>query len=111
MEEDPLRYDLWIEEALRTVIQRTLKYAVSEGLPGEHHFYITFRTDDDGVVMHGGTLCDAICGFQLRKAYVFHISHLGLRLTLPSTHPSIRGLLLPSRLTISAILARNERRF
>ena len=51
MEEDPLRYDLWIEEALRTVIRRTLKYAVSEGLPGEHHFYITFRTDDDGVVI------------------------------------------------------------
>ena len=51
MEEDPLRYDLWIEEALRTVIRRTLKYAESEGLPGEHHFYITFRTDDDGVVI------------------------------------------------------------
>ena len=49
MEEDPLRYDLWIEEALRTVIRRTLKFAASEGLPGEHHFYITFRTEDDGV--------------------------------------------------------------
>ena len=51
MEEDPLRYDLWIEEALRTVIRRSLQYAASDGLPGEHHFYITFRTDDDGVVI------------------------------------------------------------
>ncbi|MED5395269.1 MAG: ClpXP protease specificity-enhancing factor SspB [Pseudomonadota bacterium] len=51
MEEDPLRYDLWIEEALRTVIRRSLQYAASDGLPGEHHFYITFQTDDDGVVI------------------------------------------------------------
>ena len=51
MEEDPLRYDLWIEEALRTVIRRSLRYAASDGLPGEHHFYITFRTDEDGVVI------------------------------------------------------------
>ena len=51
MEEDPLRYDLWIEEALRTVIRRSLQYAASDGLPGEHHFYITFQTDEDGVVI------------------------------------------------------------
>lgn len=48
-EDSPLRYDLWIEDALRTVIRRTLAYAQSNGLPGEHHFYITFRTADDGV--------------------------------------------------------------
>ncbi len=49
MEEDPLRYDLWIEEALRSVIRRTLNHAATEGLPGEHHFYITFKTGDEGV--------------------------------------------------------------
>jgi len=48
-ENSPLRYDLWIEDALRAVINRTLTYAESNGLPGEHHFYITFRTTDDGV--------------------------------------------------------------
>jgi hypothetical protein len=47
--EESLRYDLWIEEALRAVIRRALAHAVSEGLPGDHHFYITFRTGDDGV--------------------------------------------------------------
>jgi len=48
-ENSPLRYDLWIEDALRAVISRTLNYAEANGLPGEHHFYITFRTTDDGV--------------------------------------------------------------
>jgi uncharacterized protein len=48
-ENSPLRYDLWIEDALRAVINRTLTYAETSGLPGEHHFYITFRTTDDDV--------------------------------------------------------------
>lgn len=46
---DPLKYDVWIEDALRTVIRRTLTYISANGLPGEHHFYITFRTSDDKV--------------------------------------------------------------
>lgn len=46
---DPLMYDVWIEDALRTVIRRTLTYISANGLPGEHHFYITFRTSDDKV--------------------------------------------------------------
>lgn len=50
-ETDPLRYDVWIEDALRTVIKRTMSYVSENGLPGEHHFYITFRTTDDEVEM------------------------------------------------------------
>ena len=46
MESDPLLYDTWIEEALRSVIRRSLIYASENGLPGDHHFYLTFRTDD-----------------------------------------------------------------
>lgn len=53
METDPLRYDTWIEEALRGVIRRTLGYAAEHGLPGEHHFYLTYRTDADGVEVPG----------------------------------------------------------
>ncbi|NQW02111.1 MAG: hypothetical protein HQ483_20580 [Rhodospirillales bacterium] len=51
MEEDndPLKYDVWIEDALRMVIRRTLTYISANGLPGDHHFYITFRTSDDKV--------------------------------------------------------------
>lgn len=46
---ETLRYDQWIENALRSVIKRALKHAVDNGLPGEHHFYITFRSQDTGV--------------------------------------------------------------
>ena len=47
MDSDPFHYDAWIEEALRNVIRRSLAYASENGLPGDHHFYLTFRTDDE----------------------------------------------------------------
>lgn len=40
-----LPYDRWTEEAMRGVALRALDFAAANGLPGEHHFYITFRTD------------------------------------------------------------------
>jgi len=49
MDEEPIRYDRWIEEALRGVIRRALDHVADNGLPGEHHYYITFRTDAEGV--------------------------------------------------------------
>ena len=33
MTDDPLRYDTWIEDALRGVIRRTLDFAAENGLP------------------------------------------------------------------------------
>lgn len=53
MDNDPLPYEQWIEDALRTVIQRSLSHVERQGLPGDHHFYVTFRTDDEGVVLPG----------------------------------------------------------
>ena len=47
--ESLLSYDQWMEDALRAVVARGLAHVVAEGLPGEHHFYITFRTDYPGV--------------------------------------------------------------
>jgi len=46
-----LPYDEWMEESLRHVIVRGVRHAASVGLPGKHHFYITFRTDYPGVVL------------------------------------------------------------
>jgi hypothetical protein len=43
--ESMLPYERWTENALRDVVVRALEYAAAEGLPGEHHFYLTFRTD------------------------------------------------------------------
>ena len=53
MTDDPLRYDLWIEDAFRSVVRRALNYTATRGLPGDHHFYITFRTEAPGVRMPG----------------------------------------------------------
>ncbi len=53
MTDDPLSYDTWIEDALRSVIRKTLGYAAENGLPGDHHFYITYRTDSDGIEIPG----------------------------------------------------------
>jgi len=49
MTDDLLRYDLMIEAALRDVVRETLTSVAKNGLPGEHHFYITFLTNFPGV--------------------------------------------------------------
>ena len=49
MTDDTIRYDLWVEEALRSVIHKTLSHVNTHGLSGEHHFYISFLTQDEGV--------------------------------------------------------------
>ncbi len=46
--ESLLPYDIWAEEALREVAIRALEHAAAQGLPGEHHYYLTFRTDHPG---------------------------------------------------------------
>ena len=51
MTADALRYDQWIADALSGVVKRAVALAASEGLPGDHHFYITFRTGAPGVHM------------------------------------------------------------
>jgi hypothetical protein len=53
-EEDPLDYERLVREALRDVPRQALRLAASEGLPGEHHFYLTFRTSHPGVAISPG---------------------------------------------------------
>lgn len=43
-----LPYEAWATRALRSVVVDALEHAAREGLPGEHHFYISFRTDHPG---------------------------------------------------------------
>jgi hypothetical protein len=49
--ESLLPYDEWVEAAMRHVVARALSHVAANGLPGEHHFYLTYRTDYPGVVM------------------------------------------------------------
>jgi hypothetical protein len=44
-----LPYDVWTQEALRQVMASALAHVAREGLPGGHHFYITFKTGFPGV--------------------------------------------------------------
>src|SRR4051812_3994879 len=48
---DHFRYDLLAQEALRGVVRRVLAEAAKSGLPGEHHFYLTFHTRAPGVAI------------------------------------------------------------
>lgn len=48
--QDQMHYEAMAQEALRGVVKAALKRAASpEGLPGAHHFYVTFKTDAPGV--------------------------------------------------------------
>ena len=53
-EDDILRYDKMVESALRGVVRKSIEEVIEQhgdtgGMPGEHHFYITFLTDFPGV--------------------------------------------------------------
>ena len=48
-EDDILRYDKMVETALRGVVKQSVEEVIEHGLPGDHHFYITFLTDYQGV--------------------------------------------------------------
>ncbi len=45
---DLIRYDLLVQDALKGVVRKVL-IDCKDGLPGEHHFYISFQTDFPGV--------------------------------------------------------------
>ncbi|MCA3644792.1 MAG: Stringent starvation protein B [Methylobacterium sp.] len=47
--EDLIRYDVMVQQALIGVVRKVLQDGAKHGLPGEHHFYISFRTDAPGV--------------------------------------------------------------
>lgn len=49
MARDSLHYDKMVETALRGVVRQALASVVDQGLPGNHHFYLTFRTTHPGV--------------------------------------------------------------
>jgi hypothetical protein len=48
---DHIRYDILVQDALRGMVREVLIETIKKGLPGEHHFFITFDTTADGVRM------------------------------------------------------------
>ena len=49
MATDLIRYDLLYQDAMRGIVRKVLADAAREGLPGEHHFFVSFRTHGPGV--------------------------------------------------------------
>jgi len=49
MASDLIRYDLMVQEALRNVVRKVMQDAAKDGLRGDHHFFITFRTKAAGI--------------------------------------------------------------
>jgi hypothetical protein len=50
MATDLIRYDLLVQDALRSVVRKVLADTARSGLIGEHHFNIAFKTQAPGVV-------------------------------------------------------------
>jgi hypothetical protein len=48
---DRFHYDALVDDALRSVVRRVLTQVADKGLPGSHHFYISFRSNDVGVAL------------------------------------------------------------
>ena len=51
MAQDLFDYPKMVETALRGVMREALARTARQGLPGDHHFYISFRTRDPGVTV------------------------------------------------------------
>ncbi|MDX1483936.1 MAG: ClpXP protease specificity-enhancing factor SspB [Alphaproteobacteria bacterium] len=51
MADSPLNYEQMIEDAMRGVAREALREVARHGLPGDHHFYITFKTGAPEVEM------------------------------------------------------------
>lgn len=48
---ESINYDELVEKSLRNVVYYALKIVEEQGLPGENHFYITFKTNYEGVIV------------------------------------------------------------
>jgi hypothetical protein len=51
MSTDYIRYDLLVQDALRSVVRKVMAETARSGLPGDHHFNIAFKTQAPGVVI------------------------------------------------------------
>ncbi|MBV8662416.1 MAG: hypothetical protein JO107_04875 [Hyphomicrobiales bacterium] len=51
MPTDYIRYDLLVQDALRSVVRKVMSDVAKSGLPGDHHFNIAFKTQAPGVAI------------------------------------------------------------
>ncbi len=93
---DLMRYDKMVETALRGVVRQAMERAAEKGLPGNHHFYLTFRTSHPGVDIP----------LHLRERYpvemtiVLQFQFFGLEVTEEQFSVTLSFNNIPERLTI-----------
>ncbi len=85
MTESTIDYPGLVLGALREAVARVLRDTAEQGLPGDHHFYITFRTDSPGVEMPASLLSqypEELTIVLQRQYWNLHADELGFSVTL-----------------------------
>jgi len=96
MSTDYIRYDLLVQDALRSVVRKVLSDAARSGLPGEHHFNIAFKTQAPGVVIPPAVLQR----YPDEMAIILQHEFWDLEVTNESFAVSLNFSRRPERLTI-----------
>jgi len=100
---DYLDYSAWIDDSMRLIVKKALQYARENGLPGEHHFFISFATYHK----------DVRISEKLRARYpeemTIVLQHQYSNLTVDdegfSVELSFDGVMEPIRVPFSAVVA------
>ncbi|MGE4480457.1 SspB family protein [Acidocella sp.] len=96
--ESLLPYDEWTQDALRHVVVSALRHVAAEGLPGGHHFYITFKTAFPGVSIPDRLKAQYPDEMTIVLQHQFHSLHVDEAATSMSVGLSFSGI--PTTLTI-----------
>ncbi len=91
---DLLRYDKMVEAALRGVVREALARAAANGLPGAHHFYITFQHR-----LSRASSCPTICAPSYPEEMTIVLEHQFWDLEVEEDRFSVT---LPSRTSPNA---------
>jgi hypothetical protein len=96
MADDLMRYDLLQQDAMRTLVRKALERVEKDGLPGEHHFFITFATGAPGVFVS-----DALKGrYPLEMTIVLQHKFWGLEVEEDKFSISLTFNKVPEQLEI-----------
>jgi hypothetical protein len=96
--ESLLPYDEWTQLALRQVVVSALRHVAETGLPGGHHFYVTFKTGYPGVVIPDRLRTQYPDEMTIVLQHQFH--SLSVDETVPSMSVGLSFGGVPSILTI-----------
>ena len=96
MATDLIRYDLLVQDALRSVVRKVLGDTARSGLAGEHHFNIAFKTQAPGVVVPPGMRQR----FPDEMSIILQHEFWDLAVTLETFEVSLNFSRRPERLTI-----------